>query len=166
MKTIDSDLDLDFLRDVLEYQPEKGVFICKKKYASKINVGSTVGADHIAGYKHIMIQKKQYLAHRLAWFYFYGVWPQGEVDHIDGNRSNNAITNLRDVDRLTNAQNRTKPQVDNKSGFLGVHKKREKWVADIKVNGKTKRVGTFESPEKAHAAFVEAKRIHHDGCTI
>jgi hypothetical protein len=166
MKLREANLPIDFLRDVLLYEPTTGIFICKKKYANKILVGSVVGANHLAGYKQIMLQRTQFLAHRLAWFYVYGCWPKQEIDHIDGNRSNNAISNLRDVDRLTNAQNKRCAQSDNSSGFLGVHAKRGRWVADIKVKGKTMRVGTFDTPQEASEAFLNAKRIHHAGCTI
>ena len=166
MKPREANLSIEFLRDVLSYEPTTGIFFCKKKYAKKILVGSIVGANHLAGYKHIMLQRTQFLAHRLAWFYVYGCWPNMEIDHIDGNRSNNAISNLRDVDRLTNAQNKTRPQSNNLSGFLGVHAKRGRWVADIKVKGKTFRVGTFDTPTEASEAFLNAKRKHHAGCTI
>ena len=97
-----------------------------------------------------------------------GRWPQKSIDHINGDGSDNRWANLRDVDQKTNAQNLREAHADNKAGLLGVHKGRKyaRWKAAIYVDGKTKKLGLFESAEAAHAAYVEAKRLLHAGCTI
>ena len=97
-----------------------------------------------------------------------GKWPDGEIDHIDGNRANNRWSNLRDVHIVINAQNKRGPMAHNKSGFLGVswNKKDCAYVARIKVDGKYLSLGYHQTPEAASAAYVEAKRRLHAGCTI
>ena len=83
------------------------------------------------GYIKIKLKGKSYLAHRLIWLMFYGEWPKNEIDHIDGNRLNNSISNLRDVTRSINQKN-AHARKDNVSGVRGVHyikHKGEYWVA-------------------------------------
>jgi len=107
-----------------------------------------------------------YRAHRLAWLYIYGVWPSGDIDHIDGNPQNNSINNLRDVSRSVNMQNQRKARSDNKIGFLGVSKRGNKFSAAIRTPSGNQWLGTFSSPEIAHSVYVNAKRKLHEGCTI
>ncbi|WP_230878255.1 HNH endonuclease signature motif containing protein [Burkholderia sp. 9779_493] len=108
-------------------------------------------------------------AHRLAWFYVYGEWPSGDIDHIDGVRTNNAINNLRDVPRGVNMQNQRRARSNNRtSGLLGVtwHARRYRWCAQIQVDGKRKGIGYFDDAETAHQAYLDAKRKLHAGCSI
>ncbi len=83
-----------------------------------------------------------------------------------GNRSNNRLSNLRDVSQAMNIQNERKPRSNNKSGFLGVKANRGLWKAEISIDGKTKFLGRFKTPEEAHQVYVEAKRKLHPGCTL
>ena len=155
------------LRELLHYDPETGVFTCLLKRGNW-HVGRVVGcAKTLDGYPRIRIDYKLHLAHRLAWLYVYGQWP-GQLDHIDGDRSNYRLVNLRDVSQYWNMQNLHKARVDNTSGFLGVTfcRHTNKWRAKLKANGKFVEVGRFPSPEEAHTAYLEAKRRLHQGCTI
>jgi hypothetical protein len=114
-----------------------------------------------------VVDGKEYRVHRLAWLHVHGVWPSAEIDHIDGIRTNNAIANLRDVDRATNCQNMRKALPANKgSGLLGVYPSDNKWRARITVNNRAVGLGTFDSKETAHEAYLAAKRTLHGGCTI
>jgi len=113
-----------------------------------------------------MIDQANYLAHRLAWLYVTGHWPLVHVDHIDGNRKNNAFSNLREADRKTNAQNMRMAHRDNKTGLLGVTAHRKTFVANILVDGCQLRIGRFATAEEAHAAYLNAKRAMHKGCTL
>lgn len=107
------------------------------------------------------------MAHRLAWLYVYGEWPNGDIDHIDGDRLNNRIANLRDVSRRVNLENQRRPKACNKSGFLGVKTFRDqRFQARIQVRGVQLHLGTFDTPHEAHAAYVAAKRNLHQGCTL
>ena len=92
--------------------------------------------------------------------------PAVRVDHIDGNRANNAIANLRDVTRSVNHQNLRRARSDSAHGFLGVSPFFGKWKARITVNRVFQHLGVFDTPEEAHAAYLEAKRRLHVGCTI
>jgi hypothetical protein len=114
----------------------------------------------------ISVGGETYLAHRLAWMYVSGEWPTQEIDHIDGNPSNNRITNLRDISTAGNAQNQRIARGNSISGILGIHKRHNKWRAVIMVDGKSTFIGSFQTKEIAQQAYIDAKRVMHFGCTI
>lgn len=155
------------LRQILHYDPETGVFTRLLQRGGAL-VGSVAGTQHHDGYRQIKAFGRFYGAHRLAWLYVHGSLPTGHVDHIDGCRANNAIHNLRDVARSVNLQNQRKPRSDNTNGFLGVslHVRTNKWYARIQLDGKQRNLGYFDTQEKAHQAYLIAKRTLHSGCTI
>lgn len=129
-----------------------------------MKVGDKAGTLRSDGYIGIYIQKKYHWAHRIIWTIFNGEIPEELfIDHIDGNRSNNLIENLRLCTTQENAYNRGK-QSNNKSGYKGVsfHKQKQKWVAQIKLEGKNKFLGFFVNPEDAYEAYC-AKAIEHYG---
>lgn len=168
MSRTNSTLTQERLKELLHYDAETGVFRHLTK-TTRRNVGDI--ADSLQkemGRYRITVNGRRYFSHRLAWLYMTGEWPKNEIDHIDGNPTNNAITNLRDVIRSVNCENRHGPQTDNKSGFLGVfwEKRFHVWIAKVTVKRKSIHIGTFETPEEAHAAYLEAKRKLHSGCTI
>ena len=107
------------------------------------------------GYRKIKFEGKQYLSHRVAWLLYHGRWPIGDIDHIDGNPSNNQILNLRDVSHSKNLQNRKSATSKNKTGFLGVVKRKNKFAAHIHRNGKQIYLGLFLTAELAHQAYKE-----------
>lgn len=160
-----ADLTAERLRELLHYDPETGVFTWKTKPGRRIRLGAQAGSA-AQGYLEIGVCGGRYRAHRLAWLYVYGVWPKHDIDHIDGNRANNAIANLRDVTRAVNIQNMRRPKPGNKSGYLGVAPCSSRWSAQVHVAGKKRHLGVFDTPELAHAAYVEAKRRLHEGCTL
>ena len=99
----------------------------------------------------------------------HGEWPRFDVDHLNGIRSDNRIENLRDVSPATNAQNERRARITNgSSGLLGVSRSSNgrRWVAGIVLNGQRQHIGTYDTPEEAQTAYLSAKRIMHDGCTI
>ena len=157
------------LKELLDYNPETGIFT-RKVSSGRYNrwkVGSIVGCNHGNGYLRIVIDKKPYFAHRLAWFYMYGIWPK-LIDHKDHDCANNQIDNLRDVTKSENNQNQIKARRSNKTGLLGVtwDKQVNKYPAQIGLNGKTIQLGKFSTADEAHQAYLEAKRILHSTCTI
>lgn len=114
------------------------------------------------GYRIISIGRRRYLRHRLVWFLFHGQWPSEDVDHIDGNRGNDRIENLRAASRSENMCNRGK-QSDNTSGLKGVfwHKQRQKWRAQIKRDRKARHLGLFNCPAAASLAYqIAADELH------
>jgi hypothetical protein len=158
----------DRLKALVDYNPDTGIFTRLIATSPNTKVGEKVGTRHRTGYEYAMLDYETFATHRLAWFYVYGVMPTYDIDHINGDKTNNRISNLRDVKFKTNMQNEVKARKTNKSGYLGVHwrKERCKWVAQLMVNGKHKRFGSFDTPEQAYKAYLEAKRKYHDGCTI
>ena len=113
----------------------------------------------------------KYMVHRLAWLLFYGRWPNGHIDHINGDPSDNRISNLREASHAVNMQNQRRPHKNSRSQLLGAsldtsRTRPNPWRAQITVNGKTKRIGWFKTAEEAHAAYIAVKRMLHEGCTI
>lgn len=134
------------LREVLDYDPATGIF--------KRN-GQVCGSNNGVGYAQMMIDRKMYSGHRLAWLHVHGVWPDQQVDHINGDRSDNRIANLRAATPSDNCGNVSRHR-DNKSGFKGVFPFRHKWAAQICRSGEKRHLGVFETPEAAHAAYCNA----------
>lgn len=144
------------LKEVLHYNSRTGRFTWKINRQGNVKVddvaGSLANTDRIV----IRIDGKAYKAHRLAWLYVYGKWPDKNIDHINGIPSDNRIANLRDVTQAGNMQNLTKAHRDNKTGLLG--------VTLVKSTGKYKAVivvGCFSTPEEAHEAYLRVKHLIH-----
>lgn len=149
------------------YDANSGLVIWKKSPRIGVMKGDKAGFLKKDGYMAVKLKGKQYQMHRVVWLLLNGVWPDGDIDHIDGNRANNKADNLRDVTRRINSQNRRGVRkTGTKSGLLGCSYLRGKWQATINVNGKTQYLGVFSSPEEAHSAYLNAKRQLHAGCTI
>lgn len=125
------------------------------------------GSAHAGGYRQIKIGKRVHLAHRLVWLIVHGEWPHGQVDHIDGDRSNNALSNLRVVTGAQNKQNIAVTGRKSVSGLVGAvfvpggTRRRDRWESRIKVNGASRHLGHFDTPEAAHAAYLGAKAQVH-----
>jgi hypothetical protein len=151
------------LRELLAYDPETGVLTRLTTKSRGDCVGTT---DPRTGYMYIGVDYKRYGYHRVVWFHVHGSWPLGDIDHINGDRGDNRLSNLRDVPHQTNMQNKRKAMPGNRAGFLGVNPYLKKFVAAIEVNGKRIYLGVFPTPEEAHAAYVAAKRLHHAGNTL
>lgn len=147
------------LIEVLDYNKETGFFYWKKRIGKRIQIGSKAGGiDKKTGYIRIKINKKRYLAHRLAWFYIHGYLPENDIDHKDQIRHHNWIDNLREVSKICNARNKKNSSV-NISGVKGVswNKKHKKWYANITINYKFKYIGIFDDFDEAvcHRLAVE-----------
>lgn len=159
------------LREKLNYNPDTGVLTWKKLHNSK-RVGAEAKTLDVAGYVQVSFGTGVvHKGHRICWAMHYGEWPTGPIDHINGNRSDNRIENLREVDHQTNCQNvRIGSMVNKSSGLLGVWKsnrtKRNPYMAKITFNGKQYHLGGYPTAEEAHAVYVAAKRKFHAGCTI
>ena len=164
-------LTAERLREVLDYNPQTGELVWlvnpprKKEF-----IGKRAGYRHAAGYLSVGVDKEVFLAHRLAWLHVHGRWPEGQIDHINGDRSDNRIENLRDVPQQVNLQNRRETRASKKtSSFLGVfpvESKKNPWASSIRVDRKKIHIGVFPTEEAAHSAYLEAKRRLHAGCTI
>jgi hypothetical protein len=163
-----ADITAEYVRTMLSYNPETGVFTWRVKPNRRIRVNSVAGSISDTGYRTIRLKRRPYKANRLAWLYMTGAHPKQVIDHIDGNPLNNAFNNLRDVTIAQNVQNQKRAHVRNKHGFLGVswHIAGKCWRARICVDGKHILLGYFKTPEEAHNAYLQAKRKYHLTCTI
>lgn len=162
-------LVLDYYKQYLSYSPESGVFIWVKRPCKRVIVGAIAGSPSNGerGYRQIQLNKKKVSAHRLAWLYMTGEWPEDEIDHINGYADDNSWINLRDVKSCINSQNIKKAQKNNKMGLLGVSVySNGKYIARISVNKRRVYLGSFDSPEEAHNVYIKAKRELHEGCEI
>lgn len=120
--------------------------------------GMVAGTTTAYGYVRLKVHGIKHMAHRLAWLYVMGSWPKGEVDHINSNRADNRIDNLRVVTRSENMQNQRRGH-NNRPLPLGVRAKGSSFTADIKVNGLRTHLGTFNSVAEAAAAYSVAKKL-------
>ncbi len=161
----ESALTQERLKQLVRYDSETGFFF-RIHSCGPVKGGSKAGSISADGYLSIQLDGFRYLSHRLAWLYIYGKWPKAEIDHINCMRSDNRISNLRSVTATQNAQNKKKPNANNKTGYLGVFKCRDRFWAAIQVDSKNIYLGAFRNPEDAHAAYLEAKRRLHSTCTI
>jgi len=152
------------LKDVIGYNPVTGIFTWKITSGKAVK-GKIAGSIHVCnGYYRISIKNKEYRAHRLAWLYMTGSMPTNEIDHINGIRSYNRFENLREATRSGNLQNQRKANSKNISTKLlgaAFHKPSGTYFSRIQINGAVKFIGAFETAQKAHDAYVSAKRQAH-----
>jgi len=125
------------------------------------HAGKVAGSITHLGYRVILIDRRPYKAHRLVWAFFHGEWPDGYIDHINGDPSDNHISNLRVVSAQDNGRNMRRSRA-NSSGITGVHYRRHirKWVARIFVNGRDTHLGVFDTAADAAAARQAAQATH------
>ena len=144
-------LTQDLLREVFDYDPESGEFT--RKVPSRYATRSDPDTER---YKAVRIAGGMHRVHRLVWLYVYGEIPKGKViDHINGDKHDNRLANLRLVDRAQNNRN-SKVSAKNSTGYKGVSVKRGGFLACLSVGNKTRYVGTFTSPEEAARAYDKA----------
>jgi|TARA_X000001388_G_scaffold3203_5_gene2334 hypothetical protein len=172
-------LTAEQLRELVDYEPSTGKFYWREDAVAGFH-GSVVmhRRGDVAGTPRksdgrvvVRIGGRTYLGYRLAWLWMTGNWPIYEIDHIDGDATNNRFTNLRDASRRTNQENLRIPQRSKGSSrYLGVYANKpgykKPWRAAITVKGKQKNLGYFMSEDEAYAAYVQAKRRLHEGCTL
>ena len=142
------------LKELLQYDPQTGFFtwLVDKGNARK---GNLAGKLNTASYVQIQIDRKQYLAHRLVWMYLYGVFPSLLVDHIDGDKNNNACNNLRLATATQNQQNKRKFR----GKYLkGVIKSRNSFQSFIRYDSKKKYLGCFKTEQEAYQAYCLAAK--------
>ncbi|WP_177333758.1 HNH endonuclease signature motif containing protein [Pseudomonas sp. NBRC 111127] len=149
------------LREQLSYDPETGEFRWAVR-KQKVKLGSIAGKVKKAGYVEIRIDLVSYQAHRLAWLYMTGKWPQGDIDHINRNPGDNRFENLREASRSQNLCN-VGALATSSTGVRGVdlHKASGKYRARIRVSGMRIELGLFATLDEARAAYAAARNTHH-----
>lgn len=151
------------LKELLDYDPATGSFFWRKTLRNgKGGAGKKAGGERY-GYIFIAVKGRIYRAHRLAWLYVYGEFPPDKlIDHINGNRSDNRIENLRLASQGENLMNRGR-QSNNKAGYKGIwfDNQRQLWAAMIGFNNQKKALGRYETAEEAARAYDAAARLYH-----
>ena len=146
------------LKQVLDYTPETGLFTWNNTLNNKVNAGDVAGWS-IRGYGYITINRKDYIAAKLAFLFMEGIYPENEVDHINRITDDNRWTNLRVVTHRENCLNKGLRK-DNSSGITGIYwrDKRNKWESQIGVYGKRVFLGRYETLKEAILARIKAEK--------
>jgi hypothetical protein len=149
------------LKELLNYNPETGIFTWKVSPARQVFFGDIAGTKRKDGYIQIKVKNELILSHRLAWIYMYGYLPK-YIDHINGQRDDNRIINIREVSNQQNSLN-SKISKNNTSGIKGVYwdKSRNKWVARLFVNGQCKFFKRFDDIDLAKLVIEEVRIKYH-----
>lgn len=150
-------LTADTLRNLFSYNADTGVFN-RRVQKGPFRVGTVAGTTLNTGYISLCVNGTYFQAHRLAWLYTHGTWPTGYIDHINHDKADNRLCNLRDVTWSENLHNLKSAKVSNKSRLLGVSPYKNRWVAQIQKDKKKMHIGVFDTPEEAHAAYVLKKQ--------
>lgn len=155
-------INIDTINEYLSYDQETGEIKWKKPPHHLIKPGDNAGFFEPRGYLVIQFKKTFFKGHRIAWAIVNNEFPSGEIDHIDGNPSNNKISNLRVVDRSKNQMNR-RISTNNKSGIKGVHfcKSKQKWISRISCGKSRIHIGQFDSFDEAFQKRKEIEKNLH-----
>jgi hypothetical protein len=152
---------------VLSYNNKTGNLYWKVDVANNVRAGMLAGKIRKRdGYKIFSYKGKQYQAHRIVWLMKNKNMPKEFIDHINGDRTDNRLCNLREADRHINAQNQHKPNKRNTTGYLGVSFKRGAYEAGLRCGKKSIYLGRYSEAKIAHEAYLKAKRELHAGCTL
>lgn len=143
------------LKEIVNYDPTTGVFTVKKAWCRSSPIGHVLGTINTGGYRQIRIKRKSWYGHQLAWLYVYGYVPK-MLDHVNQDRKDNRIANLRETTKSLNGINR-KLNSNNTSGYPGAFRFRNKWLASIKKDNIQRHLGYYDTPEEAHAAYLKAR---------
>lgn len=152
-------LSKEQLLEIFEYKD--GELYWKTHTGNRYKTNKIAGYLHPSGYKYTGVLGKRYKNHRIIWMMHYGFLPK-EIDHIDRNKQNNRIENLRESNRVLNMQN-VDMRKNNSSGFKNVywHKGNKQWQVKMNIDKKTKLFGYFDNLELAGLVAEEARNKHH-----
>lgn len=146
------------LKDNFSYNTDTGIFIRLTFRSPKALISKEAGSKTSQGYLSVYFDTRSYLLHRLAWLYVYGEWPKHQIDHINHDRTDNRLCNLRAVTHKDNGRNAKKPST-NTSGCVGIHFRKDanKWRPVIMVNNKNISLGYYKNKEDAIKVRKEAE---------
>lgn len=147
------------LKQILFYSPDSGEFTRVKTQSWNAKRGSIAGCIGGNGYLRIHVNGKLHQSHRLAWLYMHGEFPENDIDHINGDRTDNRLLNLRAATRQENVRN-TLMQKNNRTGYKGVKKNGSGYSARIMINGVQLHLGTYPTPELAHSVYQKEAKLH------
>lgn len=152
-------------RQILDYDPDTGVFRWRRRQDVGLawnnrNAGKIAGHVSVKGHVHVMVNRQRIYAHRLAWLIMTGGYPGADIDHINGDKSDNRFSNLRAASRAENNYNRA-IQRNNKTGVKGVYPYKNRFRSQIVVDGNIKHIGVFGTLDEAKAAYEKAAAQYH-----
>lgn len=147
-----------FLRSILRYEPLTGKWFWKISPTPYIKIGVEAGSKNTSGYCAIGIRRQPYTMGRLAWLYMMGCWPTHDIDHKDGNPSNNRWINLRQATNVQNGWNKKVSIYKKHTKLKGAFSVGRRYRALIGRNYKVEHLGTFDTAEEAHAAYMKAAK--------
>src|ERR1043165_1894219 len=152
-------IDTEELRAAYDYDAKKGALVRRRNNGHGKRAGEEIGQNASHGYRAVKIRNKQYMLHRLIWQYVHGSLPNGEIDHINGDKKDNRVENLRVASKSENQQNRYRAAAHSRSKILGVSlcKQTGRWVSQIQIDGKRMALGRFDTKEAARDAYLVAK---------
>lgn len=150
------------LTALLSYSPEDGLFRWRVAKGNRAAAGRVAGSVGVYGYRTIRIDQRDYRAARLAWFYATGRWPATFIDHINGDRLDDRLSNLREASRAQNSANaKTKNRKHDAPKGAHFHAASGRWTSSIQTNKKTIYLGCFATKEQAAEAYACAAKQHH-----
>lgn len=163
-----NDISLEVLRDNVNYDPITGMLTWRRINGGWRKPGIEIGNIEPKGYRRFQIGVAKIMSHRAAFALHYGHWPAGQVDHINHQKNDNRIENLREVTNSENAQNKIRAKRGTKTGVLGVSVCKDSGLfsAQIMLHKKNKWLGSYKTADEAHAAYKAAKRVLHRTCTL
>ena len=141
------------LKEMFHYDPATGLFV-RRKSKGNTKAGDIAGSKDTKGYLRVLFNGRREKLHRLAFLYMEGRFPEGQVDHINGIKDDNRWKNLREVSNEVNASNRHRPNANNRSGLLGVHRYKDRYRALFRGQ----HLGMFDTPEEAHSEYQRSRR--------
>ena len=153
-------LDYDEVKKRFTYDEDEG-FLRWRYSVTRVKSGDVAGCINSKGYQRVKVGGKYYYCHRLIWLYVYGRLPDQHIDHVNGNRADNRIVNLREASSAENGRNIKIPK-SNTSGHVGViwDKRINKWCARVKVNYKQIHIGSFINKSDA----IVARKFYEKVC--
>jgi hypothetical protein len=163
MADLNHSISVEYAREILDYNPETGELRWKwrddrAKWWNNRYAGTVAGSMSTQGYIKVGIDYKHFRSHRLAWLLVYGYWPTNEIDHINGDKTDNRIANLREATSQENNRN-VGLRKDNSTGITGVswNKQCRKYMAQIQAGGKLIYIGLFDTLEAAATSRAAAE---------
>jgi hypothetical protein len=156
-------LTIERLKELLYYNEQTGQLIWKSTFKNRI-AGKIAGTICRDGYRNVRLDKENYKAHRLVWFYKTGVWPKEDLDHINRNRDDNRFSNLREATRSENCINKGARKDNLSSGIKNVswNKQRSKWHVAIQKDGKKTFLGLYDSLDEAKKVAESGRKTLHN----
>lgn len=148
-------MDVQQISQLLQYEPETGRLLWLVDRGGKARAGMHAGSVNGRGYRYVRVSYRIYAAHRLAWLLAHGDWPNGEVDHINGDKLDNRLANLRVVTRRQNTQNRREHREGRLVG-CSFSRQKGRWHARIMNQGCAHSLGLYDTEQEAHEAYLHA----------